>query len=563
MLQHLHIRNFVLVEQAELDVSQGLTVMTGETGAGKSLLLDALGAVLGDKTQPFWVRPGSDKAEVIADFDIQQLPEAQAWLSEQSLDDDNQCLLRRVINADNRSKAYINGTSVTLTQLRQLAQHLIEIHSQHEHHALLTASKQLALIDSWSQNKTLRAEVFTAWQTWHRLDVQQKQLIANEQQRQERLALLSFQAEELTDMQLQQGDYEFLSQEHTRLAYAAEISDNLAQTSQLLTDERIGVINQLTQGLKHLQDTLEHDDSVQDLVNQYQSSIIEIEDIYSQIQQKRHNTTIDDHRLADLEKQLAEQHRLAKKYFVAPESLWLKKEQIMQELDALQQQHQVREHIEFECQQALQVYETVADKLSQQRQQASPQLAQRILLQLQQLGMQHSQLEWRFKRLSQPSSNGLDECQIYFSANPGQALYPMSKVASGGELARISLAIEVCVAEQIALPSLVFDEVDVGVGGGIADSIGEKLANIAQHKQVLCITHQPQVAAWGDTHWHISKHTDGQQTHTQVIALSVAEREQELARMVGTQDNNDATQQHAVQMLSRAAHKKASLNKIK
>lgn len=557
MLQHLHIRNFVLVDQAELDVSRGLTVMTGETGAGKSLLLDALGAVLGDKTQPFWVRPGSDKAEVIADFDIQQLPEAQAWLIEQSLDDD-QCLLRRVISADNRSKAYINGTQVTLVQLRELAQYLIEIHSQHEHHALLTASKQLILVDEWSQNQPLKSKVLAAWRTWHQLYTQQQQLIADEQQRQERLALLNFQAEELANMHLQQGDYEQLSQEHTRLAYAAEISDHLAQTSHLLTDERMGVLSQLAQGLKHLQDVLEHDETLVDLVTQYQSAIIEIDDMQAQIQQKLHSTTIDDYRLADLEKQLAEHHRLAKKYFVAPESLWHKKEQIMQELDNLQQQHHIREHIEAECAQALEAYEVIADKLSQQRQQAAPQLAEQILLQMQRLGMKHSQLEWRFSRLSQPSNHGLDECQIYFSANPGQALYPMSKVASGGELARISLAIEVCVAEKICLPSLVFDEVDVGVGGGIADRIGEMLAHIAQHKQVLCVTHQPQVAAWGDTHWHISKHTDGQQTHTQVINLAEGKREDELARMVGTQENNEAAQQHAAQMLASAANRKAA-----
>lgn len=556
MLSQLNIRNFVLVEQAELMVHSGLTIITGETGAGKSLLLDALGAVLGDKTQPFWVRPGSDKAEVIAEFDISHQQEAQHWLREQALDADDECIIRRIISADNRSKAFINGINVTLTQLRELAECLIEIHSQHEHHSLLTASKQLALIDQWSQNQALRQQVQAAWQTWYQLHQQQQQLIANEQQRQERLALLQFQAEELQAIHWQQGDYEQYSQEQTRLAHAADIINHLAQVQTHLAAERTGALAQLTQGLRLLENVYEHDHNIEPLISQYRSALLEIEDIHTQVQHHQHHTHVDDHRLTELEQQLSEHHRLAKKYFVAPEELWLKKEAIYQELEALTQQYQTREHIEVACAQALEKYQHIATQLTQQRQQAAQQLAEQILVQLKQLGMPHCQLEWRFSRLEQPTRLGLDACQIYFSANPGQTLYPMSKVASGGELARISLAIEMCVAEQIALPCLVFDEIDVGVGGGIADSIGEKLATIARHKQVLCITHQPQVAAWGDTHWHIYKHTDGQQTQTQVIVLSHEARITEMARMLGTQEAHAVTHQHAKQMLTRALTKK-------
>lgn len=558
MLLSLHIRNFVLVDEAQLNVEAGLTVLTGETGAGKSLLLDALGAVLGDKAQPFWVRPGCDKAEVSAEFNVSELPSAQHWLAEQELADDDQCLLRRVINNDGRSKAYINGTSVTLGQLRQLAEMLIELHSQHEHHALLTAQRQLALIDTWSQNHAMRKQVKQAWQAWHELYQQQQQLLTSEQQRQERLTLLRFQADELKDMNLEEGDYETLTSEHARLAHAADITQHLQQTLSLFEHDRQGILGQLNQGLRLLESIQAHDASLTPLIEQFQASMVELGDIQDQLHHRARHTLVDDHRLAELESQLSELHRLSKKYFVAADELWRKKADIMSELDQITAQDANRDSLAEACEQALTHYQQLAQQLSEQRQAAAPQLANLVMQELHQLGMTHSRLEWRFNALTQPHRHGLDQCEIVFSANPGQTLYPMSKVASGGELARISLAIEVCVAEQIALPTLIFDEVDVGVGGGIADSIGQKLAKIAQHKQVLCITHQAQVAAWGDQHWHIAKQTDGEQTLTQVRTLDSAQRVEELSRMVGTQEASQETLAHAEQMLARTARKKAT-----
>jgi len=558
MLHNLHIRNFVLVDEAQLAVESGLTVLTGETGAGKSLLLDALGAVLGDKAQPFWVRPGCDKAEVSAEFNVSTLPSAQQWLAEQELADEEQCLLRRIINRDGRSKSYINGTSVTLGQLRQLAEILIELHSQHEHHALLTAQRQLSLIDTWSQNHALRKQIKQAWQVWHELYQQQQQLLTNEQQRQERLTLLRFQADELKDMNLEEGDYETLTIEHARLAHAAEITQQLQQTLSLFENDRQGIMTQLNQGLRCLESIQAHDDSLTPLIEQFQASLLELGDIQDQLHHRARHTLVDDHRLAELDSQLSELHRMSKKYFVAAEGLWRKKTDINTELNSLEAQDANRDALAHTCNQALQYYQQMAQQLSEQRQTVAPQLAALVMQELHQLGMTHSRLEWRFNPLSQPHSNGLDQCEIYFSANPGQTLYPMSKVASGGELARISLAIEVCVAEQIALPTLIFDEVDVGVGGGIADSIGQKLAKIAQHKQVICITHQAQVAAWGDQHWHIAKQTDGEQTLTQVRNLTSSERVSELSRMVGTQESSDETLAHAEQMLARALRKKTT-----
>jgi DNA repair protein RecN (Recombination protein N) len=556
MLVSLTIRNFVLVEYAELSVKQGLTVLTGETGAGKSLLLDALGAVLGDKAQPFWVRPQTDKAEVTAEFALHNHTHTMAWLDEHDLaSDDAQCLIRRVISQDGRSKAYINGTSVTLTQLRQLAETLIELHSQHEHHALLQASTQLQLLDTWSQNDPLKQPVRHAYQQWQQAVQARDKRLASEQQRQERINLLSFQAEELSSINICEGDYEQLSAEHLRLAHAQEIIQGLQQTQSLLENDRTGVIAQLTQGLKQLEHIAQHDD-ISSLIAQYQATLTELMDIQDQLHQRSRRCVVDDDRLTLLEAQLGDIHRLAKKYFVAPEALWQKVAMVQSELSELQQQGETIEQLNTLCETALQTYQQAAEALSTQRQQKAPLFTKLVMQQLHELGMTHSQLAWQFTTHEQPQANGQDGAELYFSANPGQSLYPMSKVASGGELARISLAIEVCVAEQIALPTLVFDEVDVGVGGGIADSIGQKLASIAKHKQVLCITHQAQVAAWGDQHWHIAKQTDGAQTITQVTALDTAARVQELARMLGTQDNTQETIAHAQQMLTRALNKK-------
>jgi DNA repair protein RecN (Recombination protein N) len=557
MLLELTIRNFVLVESAKLEVSPKLTVLTGETGAGKSLLLDALGAVLGDKAQPFWVRPNCDKAEVSAEFDVSQLDVAQQWLTEHELDDnDGHCLLRRVINSDGRSKAYINGSSVTLGQLRQFTELLVEMHSQHEHHALLQPSVQLNLLDTWGQHASLKSQVKQAYSTWNKLNQTRVQLQANAQSRQERVALLAFQDEELSAYPLNEGDYELLSNEHSRLSHAQDIVSALSQTHQWITNDRGGCLTQLGQGLRLLEDISSHDSGLGALINQYKAAITELEDISEQLQQNARHTVVDDYRLTELDSQLSNLHRLAKKYFVMPNELWLKQQTIREELNSLHNQSETLEVLDKEIEQALADFSKHANKLSKLRLDAAPKLATLIVQQLQALGMTHSRLEWQLTQQEQPLATGWDVAQIVFSANPGQALYPMNKVASGGELARISLAIEVCVADQIHLPVLVFDEVDVGVGGGVADSIGQKLAAIAKHKQVLCITHQPQVAAWGDQHWCIAKATDGENTLTHIEVLNDEGRVHELARMLGTTDDSVETQQHAQHLLTRTKKKK-------
>lgn len=552
MLQTLSIRNFVLVEASELDMPSGLTVLTGETGAGKSLLLDALGAVLGDKAQPFWVRPGADKAEVAATFDVSQLPVARQWLIDHDLDSDDECMLRRTIGSDGRSKAFINGTSVTLTQLRQFAELLVEMHSQHEHHALLQPVTQLALLDTWAglgeQVKALRLR----WRHWHELCLKRDQLAREASQQQEKWQLLSFQNEELSALALIEGEAEELAQEQTRLAHAQEIRQSVEQVLSLLNGERQTVISQLHQASRTLEQMASFDASLSPLAGQIQNAMTELEDVANSLLHQR-QIDVDHSRLTYLEQRLAEIHRLARKYFVAPETLWQKAQQVADELAQLSQQDAEREGFQAAIEAALTDYQKEADALSERRLQAAPELARQVMEQLAELGMAHSQLSWNLSRSQQPEPNGWDQAEIRFSANPGQALYPMAKVASGGELSRISLAIEVCVASHINLPVLVFDEVDVGVGGGVADSIGQKLASIATSKQVLCITHQAQVAAWGDAHLHIAKHTDGQSTTTHMVRLDEKGRVEELARMLGTRENSEQTLAHARHMLDRAS----------
>jgi DNA repair protein RecN (Recombination protein N) len=552
MLLQLHIRNFVLVENVELNVLPGLTVLTGETGAGKSLLLDALGAVLGDKAQPFWVRPNCDKADVTATFDVSALPCAQAWLNDQDLEADNTCILRRVITSEGKSKAFINGIAVTLTQLRQLSEQLVELHSQHEHHALLLPKTQLSLLDTWAQHQSLVNDVQQAWKNWHQLTQHKQTLLTASHQRQEKTTLLRFQDQELTPFEFEAHEYEQLSSDHTKLAHAQDIVNNLAQAHDALDGDRQSVISGLSTAIKHLATISQFDAAFNNLLQQCQNAYAECEDAASSIQHQARHVTVDEGRLQEIDRRLTDYHRLAKKYLTTPEQLWQTVQDIRQQLDALTQQDAQLDQLDEAIEGALTQYRAVADQLSAHRQHAAPTLANAIIEQLHELGMNHARLAWQLTQQTTPQPQGWDSVEVVFSANPGQVLYPMAKIASGGELSRISLAIEVCVADHIQLPVLVFDEVDVGVGGGVADRIGQKLAAIAQQKQVLCITHQAQVAAWGAQHWHIQKVTDGANTHTDIAILNDRGREDELSRMIGTGEVDDATRQHAQHMLSRA-----------
>lgn len=554
MLEQLLIKNFVLVSQAELTLTSGLTILTGETGAGKSLLLDALGAVLGDKAQSFWVRPSADKAEVSASFQVQSLANAKAWLADHDLtsEEADHCLIRRVIHADGKTKAYINGSAVTLTQLRQLAEMLVELHSQHEHHALLKPAQQLALLDNWAQLGELVKQVKQAYKQWHHA-VEDKQIfLARLAQQAEKQALLRFQLQELSPFNFVEGEYEQISQEHHRLAHAQEIGHALTQAQSVLNDADDSAISQLNHLLYHLAKVESFDTQVSDFIKQGQGALAELSDLYQGLRHLARGTVSDDQRLAEIDHRLQEYHRMAKKYLISPEALWQKIEQLQSDQEDLEQSDQKLVEMDATILRCLQAYQQVADQLSIARQTASPKLSTEVVQELTQLGMPHSQLHWQLNPQSTPQPFGNESAEIMFSANVGQALHPMVKVASGGELSRISLAIEVRVATQIALPVLVFDEIDVGVGGGVASAIGQKLARLAQSKQVLCITHQAQVAAYSDQHWHIAKSVIEDSTQTHITILDDEGRVTELARMIGTGKLDDTTYRHAQQMLQQA-----------
>ncbi len=551
MLEQLLIRNFVLVEQADLTLQAGLTILTGETGAGKSLLLDALGAVLGDKAQAFWVRPHSDKAEVTAAFSLATLNNAKAWLAERDLqqDDDNQCLLRRVIYATGKTKAYINGSAVTLTQLKQLAELLVELHSQHEHHTLLKASQQLALLDSWAQLGNLSKQVKQAYKQWQQRVDEKRMLAARLAQQAEKQALLQFQLQELSPFAFVEGEYEQISQEHHRLAHAQDIAHALTQAQAVLNDGHDSAINQLNHLLHHLGKVSAFDTQIAPLSQQAQSALAELTDLYQGLRQLARQMVSDDARLTHLDGRLQDYHRMSKKYLISPEALWQAVAERLADQQDLADADQLLTEMDAQIALALADYQQVANQLSQARQAAAPNLSTEVLAELSRLGMPHSQLVWQLHPQIQPQPFGQESAEILFSANVGQGLHPMAKVASGGELSRISLAIEVCVAHQISLPVLVFDEIDVGVGGGVASAIGQKLATLAKHKQVLCITHQAQVAAWGDQHWHIAKSVVGDSTQTHINILDTEGRVNELARMIGTGELDETTRQHALQMI--------------
>ncbi len=549
MLTHLVIKQFTLVENLELDINTGFTVITGETGAGKSIMLDALGLCLGDKADAQAVRQGADKAELVAMFDISRHAEAKAWLAERELDDSQDCSLRRVIHKEGRSKAWINGSPVTLGELRSLGELLISIHSQHAHQSLLKKGSHRQLIDNVGSLQTLALDVAKHYRTWQQCQQALTNSLANQAAQQARLELLANHLEELEKLALKAGEYETLEQEYDRLANYEALMHDSQHALSLLNEGESPMTRQLQQALRSLEAHSSRADSLRDICSSLNSALIEIKDSSRELSHFLDNQELDPTRLAFLEQKMAEAQRLARKHKVLASDLpllisRLKEEQaqcqLSQDIDALQQAVTMREAEYF----------AVAQDLRQQRQHIAPTLAESIAQHLRELSMPDTQAEYVFTPLSKPNSDGLDDMELLFSANLGQAPQPLAKIASGGELSRFSLAVQVIQAQHSDVPVLVFDEVDVGISGGTAEVVGNLLRKLGERAQILCITHQPQVAAKGHQHWQVEKYNSEDKTLSRVVSLTHEQRVQEIARMSGGVTITPETLKHAASMLA-------------
>ena len=508
MLTHIHIRDFAIIETLDLELHAGMTALTGETGAGKSILLDAIGLVLGDKADSNTVRHGADKADLTLSVDITQTPFARDWLETQGMEhEDDTCILRRVITAQGKSRAWINGSPANLTQLRELGEQLVDIHGQHEHQSLMKKDAQRHLLDGFAGNDNLLEHTRNAWQAWKKLHERVTALSQQNQQHQERVELLRFQAHELEALALQADEPEQLDEELNRLANAEQLRATAEQGYAQLYDNEPSLYAILGRLMHDLAQQAQLDNRLEPPLELLTSAQIQVQEASVQLRDYAESLDIDPARLQAVENRIADIRSFARKYRTDPRLLPEKLLSIQTELAQLGGDDYDLETLEKQCQAAADHYRKQASNLSKARIKAAQQLSAGVTKAMQQLGMQGGQFTITVNSETQTAfqASGMDSIEFTVSANPGQPLKSLMKVASGGELSRISLAIQMIAAQKVTLPALIFDEVDTGIGGGIAEVVGKQLRALGTNRQVLCVPHLPHVAARAHQHFKVTQ----------------------------------------------------------
>lgn len=552
MLAQLTINNFAIVRELEIDFQSGMTAITGETGAGKSIAIDALGLCLGNRADGNVVRQGAARADICARFSLADTPSAREWLEQNQLDDSNECLLRRVISADGRSRGFINGTAVPLSQLRDLGQHLIQIHGQHAHQLLLKPEHQKQLLDAYASEPELLGSMRQAYQQWHQSC---RELAHHQQQsieRDARIQLLQYQLKELNEFAPQAGEFEQIDTEYKRLANSGQLLTLSQQALQLLADDdEHNMLSQLHNTQHLLAELTSMDDKLSGLLSMLEEASIQISEASDELRHYADNMDLDPNRLHELEQRLSQQMSLARKHHVSPEELPNLHQQLLVEQQQLVQQEscqqQLSQAVNLHHQHAL----DLAHQLHQKRLHYAAELNLLITESMNTLSMPHGKfnIEVNFEP-EYLGSEGASRIEFFVSTNPGQPLQALAKVASGGELSRIALAIQVITARKMETPALIFDEVDVGISGPTAAIVGRLLRQLGESTQVMCVTHLPQVAGCGHQHFFVSKQTDGTETETQMLQLDKRARLQELARLLGGSEVTKNTLANAKELLA-------------
>ena len=552
MLTQLAIQNFAIVRFLELDLRPGMTCITGETGAGKSIAIDALGLCLGERAEASMVRPGAEKAELTARFTLENNPQARQWLEQNELAMDEECLLRRVITEEGRSRAYINGTPVPIGQLKALGQQLLNIHGQHAHQLLLKPEHQLTILDAYAGHHELLDQTRSTFSQWRQQHHELQKLKIEQEQRQSRRQLLEYQVEELDEFALGEQEFAEIEQEHSRLANGSEIVEQCQGCLDLLYDnEEITIAGLLTSVTDKLEKLTDLDASLQPVATMLQEAVIQVQESHHELRHYLERLEIDPERFNTLEQRLSRTMELARKHHVRPTELYTLHQQLRQELDSLTQDEERLDTLQQALIQSRESYQQAAQRLSASRVRHANELATLITEKIQALSMPDGQLQIRVQELSQssPSALGQDQIEFLVTTNPGQPLQPLAKVASGGELSRISLAIQVITAQRVATPTLIFDEVDVGISGPTAAIVGELLRELGRSTQVLVVTHLPQVAGQGHQHLFVSKQSDGKSTETLMQSLDTQGRLDELARLLGGNQITANTRANARELL--------------
>ena len=550
MLAQLSIRNFAIVEALDLDLKAGMTVVSGETGAGKSIMLDALGLTMGDRAEAGSVRLGAERAEIIASFDISQLTEAREWLTSQDLDSDNECIIRRVITKEGRSRSYINGQACPLNALKQLGEHLIAIHGQHEHQRLLKKEHHRDLLDQFSQSTAQAKKVAQLFNEWNAQKKQLNTLLNQSAEHHAKVQLLSYQVEELDQINLQTDELAELELEQKELSQAGEILHNGHHSLNLMTDGDGDNCEQLlNQALHSLANLNNGAPAINQTIELLQSAQIQIQEAGNELRHYLDRVEMNPSRLQAVEDRLSVLFELARKHRITPEEIPVFHQALQTELDELNHSDEALEALSQHVEQLQQDYTQAAAKLTLLRQKAAKKLNKLVDEQLHLLGMSSAAFIATLHPVDKPQATGAEDVEFLITTNKGQPPRPLAKIASGGELSRISLAIQVITAQCSTTPTLIFDEVDVGIGGAIAEVVGRLLRQLGQQAQILCVTHQPQVASQGHQHLFVSKRSDRASTHTRINELAKDERVQEVARMLGGIDVTQRSIDHAREML--------------
>lgn len=553
MLQQINIKDLAIVSTLEVTLHSGMTVLTGETGAGKSILVDALGLILGDRADNGMIRTGCERAEVTAIFATEALPAVHNWLFENALDDEGQCIMRRVLMKNGSSRAFINGTPVPLKSLQALGEQLVDIHGQHAHQSLLRRNHQRQLLDEFAAHNPLCQQTSASFQAWHETEQKFITLKGHAQERSDRIDLLRYQLTELANLRLGESELEALTQEHALLSNSGRIIEQCTTALNHLDEDEQSALSRISRARHDLLEFAALDKGLTEACELLDSAAIQVSEALSALRHYAENLELDPQRLEYLERRLQEIHDIARKYRCKPEALpgLIQQQQI--ELDALDHADSHLADLEQQLNQLRESYLEQARRLTQSRQKAAKKLGQQVTQGVLSLGMPNGLLRVEVETLPEEkaSAQGLDRVEFLVTANPGHPPRPLAKVASGGELSRISLAIQVATASCTQVPTLIFDEVDVGIGGGTAEIVGRMLRELGSRQQVLSVTHLPQVAAQGNQHLRVEKGTLGDTIHTTLSELAGDARVEEIARMLGGVEITAQTLAHAREMVSR------------
>jgi DNA repair protein RecN (Recombination protein N) len=556
MLRFLSIRNFVVVESLDLELDGGLSVLTGETGAGKSILLDALGLLLGDRFELRQLRAGADRAELAATFDVAERPGAAAWLADQGLDaDDGTMLLRRTLDAQGRSRAWINGHSATLAQLGEVGGMLVDLHGQHAHQSLTSVDAQRGLLDGFGGFTALTRETGTAWRVWRaaveKRDAAAEAALASAAERE----LLEERRRELAALAVSADEWISLTQSQSRLAHAAALIEAASTGENALSEDDHAIARRLRDVVAKLEANAAHDPALAEIVDLLEPARIQIDEAARALRSYRQKLDLDPADLARVEQRLSAIHDVARKHRTRPEALpellAATEARLAMLAESADGAALTRGAADAEA-----AYDGLAHQLSAKREFAAHELEERVTAAMQELAMAGGRLEIALEHLAAPASHGREQVEFRVASHPKQPLGPLARVASGGELSRIALAIQVVTSEVGEVPTLIFDEVDAGIGGTVAATVGRLLQSLGERRQVLCVTHLPQVAAFADTHFRVTKHGDANGVCAKVEALTGPARLEELARMLSGKAITAKTRAHAKELLDE--HRRAA-----